>query len=72
MNSLIVYLFLTSKLRIGRWKLGITAAWGDLHFALLLFQKIKEAPPEKNKEKNIANETDKTILLILKNRLNLL
>ena len=30
---LIIYLFLTSKLRIGRWKLGIIVACGDLHFA---------------------------------------
>jgi hypothetical protein len=30
------YMFLTSKLRIGRCKLGFTAAWGGLHFPLLL------------------------------------
>ena len=32
---LIIYLFLTSKLCIGRWKLGVTAACGVLHFAFL-------------------------------------
>lgn len=30
------YLFLTSVLRIGRWKLGIIAAFGDLQIAFLL------------------------------------
>jgi hypothetical protein len=30
------YMFLTSKLRIGRCKLGFAAAWGGLHFPLLL------------------------------------
>lgn len=29
-------LFLTSKLRIGRWKFGTTAAFGETHLELLL------------------------------------